>query len=274
MNHQKILTAVCCLMAALFAGCDSSSSSRAPANVNGVFADAAVVGMSFSCGTQKGVTGSGGSFSCPSGGDVTFSIGGITICKAPPLAMMTPVSCAQATDASADTTTPSVVAVARFLISISTTPPSSGNLTITSAELAAAASLSLDFSTATDVQLQTAVTAVSPGASLVSAITAQNELNTLIFSSLAGNFSGTFSGSGMGTWMITVATDGSVTGSGVDSKGHNFTISGSLVSGTTYSGTAGSATWTGKMDTSKSPIVFSGTYTDPSGPGTFTGTKK
>jgi hypothetical protein len=147
-------------------------------------------------------------------------------------------------------------------------------LTITAAELAAAASLSLDFSTATDVQLQTAVTAVSPGASLVSAITAENELNTVIFGSLAGNFSGTFSGSGMGTWMITVAADGTVTGSGVDSKAHNFTISGSLVSGTTYSGTAGSATWTGTMDTSQSPIVFSGTYTDPSGPGTFTGTKK
>jgi hypothetical protein len=146
-------------------------------------------------------------------------------------------------------------------------------LTITAAELAAAASLTLDFSTATDVQLQAAVTAVSPGASLVSAMTAQNELNTVIFGALAGNYSGTFSGSGMGTWMITVAADGTVTGSGVDSKGHNFTISGNLVSGTTYSGTAGSAMWTGTMDTSQSPIVFSGTYTDPGGPGTFTGTK-
>ena len=195
------------------------------------------------------------------------------MCKAPPLAFMTPVSCAQATDATANTTTPAVVAVARFLISISTTAPSSGSLTITAAELTAAAGLTLDFSTATDVQLTTAVTTISPGASLVSAMTAQNELNTVIFTSLAGNFSGTFSGSSMGTWMITVAADGTVTGSGTDSKGHNFTIMGALVSGTTYSGTAGTATWTGTMDTSQSPIVFSGTFTDPSGPGTFTGTK-
>jgi hypothetical protein len=187
--------------------------------------------------------------------------------------MMTPVSCAQATNASANTSTPAVVAVARFLISISTTPPSSGNLTITAAELAAAANVTLDFSTATDTDLQNAVSAISPGAALVSAMTAENELNALIFGSLAGNYSGTFSGADMGTWMITVAADGTVTGSGVDSKGHNFQISGTLVSGTTYSGTAGSASWTGNMDTSQTPFVFSGTYTGPDGPGTFTGTK-
>jgi hypothetical protein len=274
MKHRKSLVAFACLLAGLIAGCDSGSSTRTPATVNGVFADALVVGMPFECGTQKGMTGAGGTFACPGGSTVKFTIGGIIVCTAPVLAFMTPVSCAQATNASANTSTPAVVALARFLISISTTPPSSGSLTITAAELAAAASLTLDFSTATDVQLQAAVTAVSPGASLVSPITAENELNTVIFGSLAGNFSGTFSGSGMGTWMITVAADGTVTGSGTDSKGHNFTISGSLVSGTTYSGTAGTATWTGTMDTSQSPIVFSGTYTDPSGPGTFTGTKK
>lgn len=275
MKNLKSLFALCCiLIIGLLAGCDSSSSTKAPPTVNGVFADAAVVGMPFECGTQKGMTGAGGAFTCPGGSTVTFTIGGIIVCKAPVLAFMTPVSCAQATDASANTSTPAVVAVARFLISISTTAPASGSLTITAAELAAAAALSLDFSTATDAQLQAAVTAVSPGASLVSQMTAENELNTVIFGSLAGNYSGTFSGSGMGTWMITVAADGTVTGSGTDSKGRMFTISGSLVSGTTYSGTAGSATWTGTMDTSQSPIVFSGTYTDPSGTGTFTGTKK
>jgi hypothetical protein len=272
MKNQKCLIAMCCLMAAFVAGCDSSSS--APPTISGTFVDAAVVGMSFACGTQKGVTGSGGSFSCPSGDDVTFTVGGITVCKAPPLPVMTPVSCAQTANASANTSTPSVVAAARFLISISTTPPSSGNLTITAAELQAAATLSLDFSTATDAQLLAAVTAVSPGASLVSAITAENELNTVIFGSLAGSFAGTFSGSSMGTWTVTVAADGTITGTATDSKGHMSTVSGALVSGTTYSGTAGSATWTGSMDTSKSPIVFSGTYTDPSGTGTFTGTKK
>ncbi len=142
MKHRKSLVALGCLLAALVAGCDSGSSSK-PATVNGVFADAMVVGMPFSCGTQKGMTGAGGAFSCPSGSNVTFTIGGITVCNAPPLAFMTPVSCAQATTASANTMTPAVVATARFLISISTTAPTSGSLTITAAELTAAASLTL-----------------------------------------------------------------------------------------------------------------------------------
>lgn len=272
MNHRKMLVVLCCLLAGLVAGCDSSSSTTPP-TTNGTFVDAAVVGMSFSCGTTNGTTGAGGTFSCPGGGDVTLSVGKVMVCKAPVLSIMTPVSCAQTTDASANTSTPSVIAVARFLISISTTPPSSGSLTITAAELAAAANVTLDFSTATDAQLLAAVDAISPGASLVSAMTAQNELNTVIFGSLAGSFSGTFSGADTGTWMVTAAADGTITGTFADSKGHTGTVSGSLVSGTMYSGTAGSATWTGTMDTSKSPVVFSGTYTGTDGPGIFTGTK-
>ncbi|MGH9712043.1 MAG: hypothetical protein ACRD5M_01930 [Candidatus Acidiferrales bacterium] len=273
MKHRVSLVALGCLLAALVAGCDSSSSTPKPATVNGVFADATVVGMTFGCGTQKGVTGAGGTFSCTSGDDVTFSVGGITVCKAPPLLMMTPVSCAQAADATANTSTPSVIAVARLLISISTTPPSSGNLTITAAELQAAASLTLDFSTATDAQLLTAVDTISPGASLIDATTAQNELIALVQGALAGNFSGTFSGADMGTWMVTVASDGSISGTATNSKGNTVSVAGSLVSGTVYSGTAGSAVWTGNMDTSQSPTVFSGTYTSSDGPGTFTGKK-
>lgn len=177
MDHLKSLFALCCFMAALVAGCGSSSyspSSGGPGSINGTFANAPVVGLSYSCGSYSTVTGAGGGFSCPSGSSsVTFKVGGITICTAPPQTMMTPVSCAQATDSTANASTPSVVAVARFLLSINTTPGST--VTITPAELQAAANQTLSFSnpTPTDAELFFAVRTINPGAMLVSIPTAQ-----------------------------------------------------------------------------------------------------
>jgi hypothetical protein len=275
MNIRKGPIASCCLMLALFTACGGGrSSAPAPENVNGVFADALVEGMPFACGSQKGMTGAGGTFTCPGGSTVTFTIGSIQVCSALVQALMTPVSCAQATDPSANTSTAAVVAVAQLLLSISTTAPSTGTLTITSAELQAAADLSLDFSTATQAQLQAAVSAISPGATLVSPMTAINELTGVVGGALAGNYSGTFSGGDTGTWSITVTSSGAVSGTSTDTKGNTSTVSGSLVSGTEYSGTAGSATWTGTADTSKDPVVFSGTWVNGTLTGTFTGTKQ
>src|ERR1051326_8745206 len=126
-------------------------------NVNGVFADAPVVGLPYSCGSTTGVTQAAGAFTCPSGSTVKFTVGGVTICNAPVRAIMTPVSCAQANgNSSANASTPSVVATAQFLISIGTpsgtSPGSLSTLTITSAEIQAASGVTLDFSTATQGQ--------------------------------------------------------------------------------------------------------------------------
>jgi hypothetical protein len=280
VKNQKSLFVMCFIVTALLASCGSSSKSTG-ATTNGVFADAPVVGVTYACGTQKGggtqtgVTGTGGTFTCPAASSVTFSVGGITLCTATAQAFMTPVSCAQATDPSASAATASVIAVTRFLMSISTTPASSGTLTITAAELQAAAGLTLDFSNATDAQLLTAVQAVSsPTATLVDATTAENEITGTVNAASAGNYAGTYSGSSSGTWTVTIASNGSVSGTGTDSKGGTSTVSGNLVSGTIYSGTAGSATWTGTLDTSKTPAVFSGTWNNSPDTGTFTGTKK
>jgi hypothetical protein len=274
MKNQKSLFAMCCIVTILLAGCGSSSKPTGT-STNGVFADAPVVGLTYACGTQKAVTGTGGTFTCPGGSTVTFSVGGITLCTAPAQPFMTPVSCAQATDPSANASTASVVAATRFLMSISTTPASSGTLTISAGELQAAASLTLDFSTATDAQLLTAVDAISPGAPLIDATTAENEITNTVNAALAGNYAGTFSGTSSGTWTAVFASNGSVTGTATDSAHNAQTVSGSLVSGTQYSGTAGSASWTGTLDTSKTPAVFSGTWTNTgSESGTFTGTKQ
>lgn len=240
-------------------------------SVNGVFADGPVVGLSYSCGGQTGVTGAGGTFTCPAKSTVTFSVGGIVLCTAPAQALMTPVSCAQATDVTANTSTPSVLALGRFLMSISTTPAASGTLTITAAELQAAANLSLNFATATDAQLLAAVQTINSGAPLVAAATAQNELNGTVIGALAGNYAGSYSGGSSGTWTVAISANGVVSGSFNDSSGKSGPIAGNLVNGTTYQGTAGSATWTGNLDTSQTPHVFSGKWNDSNINGTFTG---
>lgn len=279
---------VICVMAALIAGCGSSSSSGGGGGggktVNGIFADAPVVGLSFSCGGQSGVTGAGGTYTCPAGSTVTFTVGGITICTAPAQAVMTPISCAQANgNASANASTPSVVAIAQFLISIGTpngtTPGTLSTLTITSAELQAAASLNLNFSTATQGQLQTAVTAINPGQTLASPATAQNELSSTVTTNVAGSYSGSYGGADTGTWTLTIDSAGNVSGTYTSSQNGPGPLSGNLVNGTTFSGTAGgNATWTGTVDTSKShttgtgAYLFTGTWNNTSngGSGTFT----
>jgi hypothetical protein len=278
MKNQKCLLALCCIVTMLIAGCGSSSKSS---NVNGVFADAPVEGLSYSCGTTTGVTKTGGAFTCPAKSTVTFKVGGVTICTAPAQAFMTPVSCAQASgNPSADASTPSVVATAQFMISIGTptgtAPGSLSTLTITSAELTAASGLSLDFSTATQTDLQTAVNTVNPGQTLASPSTAITELTGTVAANVAGSYSGSYSGTATGTWTVAFDANGNVSGSFTDSKSGTGTVSGTLVNGTTYSGTAGSALWTGTVDTSKSPTsgkgpyLFSGSWTNGSDSGSFT----
>jgi hypothetical protein len=285
MKNQKLLFALFCIVTTFLAGCGSSTShittTPQAASVNGVFADAPVVGLSYSCGSTTDVTKAGGAFTCPAKSTVTFKVGGVTICTAPAQAFMTPVTCAQASgNSTADASTPSVVATAQFIISVGTpigTPPGTlSTLTITSAELQAASALTLDFTTVTQAQLQTAVSTVNPGQTLVNANTAQTELTGTVATNVAGRYSGSYSGGSTGTWSITIDSSGNVTGSYTDTKNGTGTVSGTLINGTTYSGTAGNATWIGTVDTSKGPTagegvyLFSGTWTNASDTGTFT----
>jgi hypothetical protein len=289
MKIQRSLLALCCIATMFIAGCGSSSKSSTSsgngANINGVFADAPVVGLSYSCGSTTGVTGTGGAFTCPQKSSVTFTVGGVTICSAPAQTFMTPVTCAQANgNASADASTPSVVATAQFVISVGTptgtTPGSLSTLTITSAELQAASGLSLDFSTATQAQLLAAVNTVNPGQTLASASSAESELTGTIAANVAGSYSGAYSGGDNGTWTVTIDSSGNVTGTytSTSGKGGTGTISGALVNGTTYSGTAGGSTWTGAVNTAQppttgtGPYLFSGSWTNTGSgvTGTFT----
>jgi hypothetical protein len=277
VKNQKSLFAMCCILATLVAGCGSSSTSTSG---NGVFLDADVVGASYTCGSQTATTGTGGAFMCASGSTATFSVGGITLCTETAQAVITPVSCAQAKDPTANASTPSVVALVQFLMSINTTPTPSQEspsaITVTASELQAAKNLSLDFSTATQAQLLAAVvtTTGNAGATLVTPAAAEAEITNTVLGSLSGKkLAGTYGGSVSGTWSVTIGANGSVSGTATTPNGSEQ-VSGNLTSGTTYSGTAGSATWTGHLDTSKTPAVFSGTWNDPAhnASGTFTGT--
>ena len=211
---------------------------------------------------------------------MTFSVGGITLCSEPAQPFMTPLSCAQTTDPSANTSTPSVVALTQFLMSINTTATPSqsspSTITITSSELQAAKNLTLDFATATQTDLQNAVSAIDPGAMLVTPAAAQTEITGTVDTAFAGNYAGTFSGSVSGTWTAKAASNGNVSGTATQSNGTVGALSGSFVSGTTFSGTVFSSSWTGTLDTSKNPAVFSGTWTVTAQglSGTFTGTEQ
>lgn len=95
MKSQYFLIALCCIVTTLLAGCGSSShianpSPSTPTNISGIFADAPVMGLSYSCGSTSDVTKAGGAFTCPTSSTVTFKIGGIIICSAPARAFMTP----------------------------------------------------------------------------------------------------------------------------------------------------------------------------------------
>ncbi len=198
------------------------------------------------------------------------------ICTAPVQAFMTPVTCAQANgDPSADASTPSVVATAQFVISIGTpvgsTPGSMSTLTITSAELQAASGMTLDFTTASQADLQSAVSTVNPGQALATQGTATTELTGTVATNVAGSYSGSYSGGDAGTWTITIDASGNVTGSYTSSgKGGTGTIAGALVYGTTFTGSAGNSTWTGTANTSQppttgtGPYLFSGSWSNPS----------
>jgi hypothetical protein len=169
--------------------------------------------------------------------------------------------------------------VSQFLLSINSTPSPSINapttLTITPAELTAAAGLTLNFATATQAQLLAAVDSINPGAPLITPTEAEDELSNTVYGTLSGSYQGSYSGSISGNFNLTISSTGTVSGSAT-SPGGNEPVAGNLVSGTVYSGTTGVATWTGTVNTSVTPITFSGTWVDTvdSLSGTFTGTKQ
>jgi len=88
--------------------------------------------------------------------------------------------------------------------------------------------------------------------------------------SFAGVYSGTYTGTDSGTVTVTIAPDGSITGSGSSNSdpGNQFPYSGQIVAGGKFSISSGTSTLTGTVT---SQGVLAGTWSDgATGSGNFT----
>ena len=128
---------------ALF-GCGDNRESS-PKTETGVFIDAAVQGITYESGGQTGITDGDGKFTYEIGKPVKFAIGGIILGEAPAKAVMTPIDLSAT--ANADSTTPDVVARIQLLMSLSSTDPADGVITIPSDTHDAAKNMAINFAT-------------------------------------------------------------------------------------------------------------------------------
>jgi hypothetical protein len=229
--------------------------------------------MGYKCGTSttlSGTTTDTGEFTCPVGQTVAFYVGDILVGSvASATAVVTPLDLV---GANASPTNVTVTNIVRFLMSLSTTAPSGGTITLDPAAIAAAAGQMIDFAATTTTALDTMITTLRPTATVYTNAQATAHVTLSINELFAGNYSGTYSGAQSGSWSLTIAADGSVTGTS-DAGAITGSMATTISTGSTYAftGTAGTVPWVGTLNVSTK--VFSGTWDGgaPNG-GTFTGT--
>ncbi|MBR7794353.1 esterase-like activity of phytase family protein [Undibacterium sp. FT147W] len=107
MNHNKNVSLLAALTAsALVAACGgsdtTSTATPAPVAQAGVFLDAAVEGLDYTSGTAKGTTQADGGFSCNTGDNMSFSVGGVSLGSAPCATVITPLSLANQSNSNDD----------------------------------------------------------------------------------------------------------------------------------------------------------------------------
>lgn len=267
------------LTALIITGCGGGSSGGktvTPTNVTGKFVDATVVGIAYKCGgstTISGTTNASGEYTCQTGQSVAFYVGDILIGSvSSPLAVVTPLDLVGAGATPAHTTVANIV---RFLMSISSTNPATGTITIDPAVVTAATGQMADFTANTATALDALIAAVKPGATVYTSAQATTHVTASINGLFAGNYTGTFSGAASGSWKFEIDASGAVTGTYTDAVNGNGTVTGNMATtistGSTYAftGDAGGNAWTGTLNVSTK--VFSGTWGTAPTNGTFTG---
>jgi hypothetical protein len=243
----------------------------ASTSFTGKFVDAAVAGMAYRCGSSTvttGLTTATGEYTCTTGQPVAFYVGDILIGSvSSAMAVVTPLDLV---GASASPTNARVMNIVRFLMSISSTNPTTGTITIDPAVATAAAGQTADFAVGSTV-LDTLISTIKPGATVYTTAQATTHVAASITGLFAGNYSGTYGGSSNGNWSIAIDANGVASGTS-DAGAITGTMATTLSTGSTYgfSGTAGSVPWTGTLNISTK--IFSGTWNDGAGgTGTFTG---
>lgn len=266
------------LAGALLAGCGGGGSAAPAAavnNVTGKFVDATVVGIAYKCNgstTVSGTTNSLGQYTCPEGKPVAFYVGDILVgTVAAPQAVVTPLDFVGAGASPSNTTVSNIV---RFLMSISSTNPTTGVLTIDPAVATAAAGKTVDFTAGATATLDALIATVKPGATVYTNAQAATHVTASLGGLFAGTYGGTYAGGGTGSWSVTISSTGVVTGTATDTTGSvpvSGNIATTLSTGSTYSfiGTAGAASWVGSLNVSTK--AFSGSWTQAPYSGTFTG---
>jgi hypothetical protein len=254
-------------------GCGGGSSgATASSTITGKFVDATVVGLGYKCGTSAALSGStnaNGEFTCKTGEAVSFWVGGIKLGSiASAQAVVTPLDLVGAGATPSDTTVNNMV---RFLMSISSTAAASGTLTIDPAVVTAAASKEIDFAKVLAADLDATIQAVKPTATLATVQEATDHMASSVYGLFVGSYAGSYSGTTSGTWSVAVDSKGVVSGTGTDSTGSVYDITGNMAttvgtsSSYSFSGDGGGSTWTGTLNLITQQ--FSGTWTG----GTFTG---
>ena len=262
------------LMAMVLTACsDSSSGNAGPATGTGKLIDAPVVGVSYISGSHSGVTGADGSFIYEQGKTVKFFIGNVVLGETAPNGTVTLIDLVPNATGVTD---PAVTKIAQLLQTLDTgaTP---GVITIPGFALAANVP-AVNLSTTPAADLSTLLNSMGCTTPLVSELTAQNNFKSNVFNLYAGVYSGIYSGASSGTWILTVDSNGQMSGSAdngaVSLTGSvsltgtsSFSGGGSISGGDTFSGVINPATGTfsgtwGSNSTVKGP--FSGSKAAPS----------
>ena len=257
-------------------GAATTATPTASAMVSGKFVDATTGGLGYKCGsatTLSGTTDANGVFTCPAGEAVQFSVGGIVIGSVNAAqAVVTPLDLV---GVGASPANPQVIKIVRFLMSVSSSDPTTGKITIDPALATAAAAKSMDFAKGSDADLDALITAVKPGAKLYTGAEATAHLRNSVGGLFAGTYKGTFDGAMKGTFTLTISASGVITsGSYTDSDGDTGSVTGvvSTTIGTggtyAYTGNADAAVWVGALNVQTGKL--SGTWTlSGTGSGTF-----
>ncbi|MBW4055912.1 MAG: hypothetical protein HIU83_11040 [Proteobacteria bacterium] len=221
MQNWKRIVGGCLVAGALaLFGCGGSSGTTPPATAVGKFVDAPVAGLSYASGSQKGVTGADGSFTYEVGQKVKFTIGDIVLGEATAQALMTPINLSATTGAVA--TTPDVLARVQLLMSLSSTDPATGTITIPGATLLAAQGKSIDFTSSTDLAAKIA-TLPNPRNIIMPTVSEASThfsgtLNKIFIASMVAGKT-IYDGSNDGYYSNSYKADGTMTGSAPTTSG-------------------------------------------------------
>ena len=247
--------------------------------VTGKFIDSAVEGLSYKTETQNGLTDSEGKFTYIPSETVTFSIGDISLGSTKGEAIITPVNLIAGAE---DENNENVLNIARVLQTLDKDGDPDNGIFIDELVRTQAKGKTIDFTLPSndfedngDIQtlISDLTSSFGDAKTLVSSTNAKSHLKESILSNFANDYYGTFTGDDSGEWAVVIDDEGNISGKACSSVYPEVAVSGNIATNgsSTFSGTAGIATFTGSVSPSG---VFSGTWENSEGEdGNFTGAK-